>query len=146
MEISDLTMKLTDLGQEITKGVRKSTRTVRMAEERLTSLTNMASLGVELASVASRSPLVSIRNIGSMLQHVYVFAIDTAGSPRIKKAAGFVLLSAGNMFRTTKSVMSFVTSVKCSQKGFKDLDLSASETKVEFEEQRKTIRDLQERL
>ncbi|KAM1837415.1 hypothetical protein EV1_019000 [Malus domestica] len=43
MEISDLTMELSDLGHEITQGVRSSTRAVRVAEERLRGLTNMAS-------------------------------------------------------------------------------------------------------
>nr|KAJ0200431.1 hypothetical protein LSAT_V11C600302230 [Lactuca sativa] len=41
MEISDLTMELSDLGQEITQGVKSSTRAVRLAEERLRRLTNM---------------------------------------------------------------------------------------------------------
>ncbi|KAA8546900.1 hypothetical protein F0562_003329 [Nyssa sinensis] len=45
MEISDLTMELNDLGQEITQGVRSSTRVVRLAEERLRRLTNMAPSG-----------------------------------------------------------------------------------------------------
>ncbi|XP_009342819.1 uncharacterized protein LOC103934791 isoform X1 [Pyrus x bretschneideri] len=43
MEISDLTMELSDIGHEITQGVRSSTRAVRVAEERLRGLTNMAS-------------------------------------------------------------------------------------------------------
>ncbi|XP_018717710.2 uncharacterized protein LOC104420199 isoform X1 [Eucalyptus grandis] len=42
MEISDLTVELSDLGQDITQGVRSSTRAVRIAEERLRQLTNMA--------------------------------------------------------------------------------------------------------
>ncbi|XP_004142034.1 uncharacterized protein LOC101204218 isoform X1 [Cucumis sativus] len=42
MEISDLTMELSDLGQGITQGVRSSTRAVRVAEERLRRLTNMS--------------------------------------------------------------------------------------------------------
>ncbi|XP_020081465.1 uncharacterized protein LOC109705114 isoform X1 [Ananas comosus] len=42
MEISDLTMELSDLGHEITQGVRSSTRAVRVAEDRLRRLTNMA--------------------------------------------------------------------------------------------------------
>ncbi|KAF2293112.1 hypothetical protein GH714_036984 [Hevea brasiliensis] len=42
MEISDLTTELSDLGQEITQGFRSSTRAVRLAEERLRRLTNMA--------------------------------------------------------------------------------------------------------
>ncbi|XP_023730245.2 uncharacterized protein LOC111877977 [Lactuca sativa] len=41
MEINDLTMVLSDLGQEITQGVKSSTRAVRLAEERLRRLTNM---------------------------------------------------------------------------------------------------------
>lgn len=41
MEISDLTTELGDLGQEITQGIRNSTRAVRLAEERLRQLTNM---------------------------------------------------------------------------------------------------------
>ncbi|KAL5703821.1 hypothetical protein ACHQM5_022326 [Ranunculus cassubicifolius] len=41
MEISDLTMELGDLGQEITKGVRSTTKAVRVAEDRLRSLTTM---------------------------------------------------------------------------------------------------------
>ncbi|PKI76324.1 uncharacterized protein LOC116208072 isoform X2 [Punica granatum] len=40
MEISDLTMELNDLGQEITQGVKSSTRAVRVAEERLRRITN----------------------------------------------------------------------------------------------------------
>nr|CAD1825168.1 unnamed protein product [Ananas comosus var. bracteatus] len=42
MEISDLTMEISDLGHEITQGVRSSTRAVRVAEDRLRLLTNMA--------------------------------------------------------------------------------------------------------
>ncbi|XP_010453011.1 PREDICTED: uncharacterized protein LOC104735000 isoform X2 [Camelina sativa] len=41
MEISDLTMELSDLGQGITQGVRSSTRAIRVAEDRLRRLTNM---------------------------------------------------------------------------------------------------------
>ncbi|KAG0449940.1 hypothetical protein HPP92_026995 [Vanilla planifolia] len=41
MEISELTTELSDLGQEITQGVRSSTRAVRVAEERLRHLTSM---------------------------------------------------------------------------------------------------------
>lgn len=41
MEISDLTMELSDMGQDITQGVKSSTRAVRVAEERLRGLTNM---------------------------------------------------------------------------------------------------------
>ncbi|KAE9449901.1 hypothetical protein C3L33_18207, partial [Rhododendron williamsianum] len=42
MELSDLTMELSDLGQGITQGVRSSTRAVRVAQERLSQMTNMA--------------------------------------------------------------------------------------------------------
>lgn len=52
MEISDLTMELSDLGQEIRQGVRSSTRAVRVAEERLRSLTFM-------------SPIVSTQGLNS---------------------------------------------------------------------------------
>ncbi|XP_022739653.1 uncharacterized protein LOC111291839 isoform X2 [Durio zibethinus] len=45
MEISDLTMELSDLGQGITQSVRSSTRAVRLAEERLRGLTDVASSG-----------------------------------------------------------------------------------------------------
>ncbi|CDP01483.1 unnamed protein product [Coffea canephora] len=38
MEISDLTMELSDIGQEITQGVKSSTRAVRVAGERLRRL------------------------------------------------------------------------------------------------------------
>jgi hypothetical protein len=41
MEISDLTMELSDLGQGITQGVKSSTRAIRVAEDRLRRLTNM---------------------------------------------------------------------------------------------------------
>ncbi|XP_073293443.1 uncharacterized protein [Primulina huaijiensis] len=41
MEISDLTTELNDLGQEITQGIRNSTRAVRVTEERLRQLTDM---------------------------------------------------------------------------------------------------------
>ncbi|XP_045823078.1 uncharacterized protein LOC123915855 isoform X1 [Trifolium pratense] len=41
MEISDLTNELSDLGQEITQGVKSSTRVVRSAEERLRRFTTM---------------------------------------------------------------------------------------------------------
>lgn len=41
MEISDLTTELSDIGQEITQGVRSSTRSVRLAEQRLRHLTAM---------------------------------------------------------------------------------------------------------
>ncbi|CAN1164285.1 hypothetical protein LINPERHAP2_LOCUS25492 [Linum perenne] len=43
MEISDLTMELSDLGQEITQGVKGSTRVVHVAEEKLRGLVNMDS-------------------------------------------------------------------------------------------------------
>ncbi|KAJ8765690.1 hypothetical protein K2173_014812 [Erythroxylum novogranatense] len=42
MEISDLTVELSDIGQEITRGVKSSTKAVRVAEERLRQFTNMA--------------------------------------------------------------------------------------------------------
>ncbi|XP_028755105.1 uncharacterized protein LOC114714529 isoform X2 [Neltuma alba] len=45
MEICDLTTELSDVGQEITQGVRSSTRAVRVAEERLRGFTTMASSG-----------------------------------------------------------------------------------------------------
>ncbi|KAJ0233923.1 Transmembrane protein [Hirschfeldia incana] len=41
MEISDLTMELSDLGQGITQGVRSSTRAIHVAEDRLRRLTDM---------------------------------------------------------------------------------------------------------
>ncbi|KAF5205160.1 Transmembrane protein [Thalictrum thalictroides] len=41
MEISDLTIKLSDLGQEITKGLRSSTQAVRVAEDILHRLSTM---------------------------------------------------------------------------------------------------------
>ncbi|KAG6496054.1 hypothetical protein ZIOFF_043902 [Zingiber officinale] len=41
MEISDLTTELSDLGQELTQGVKNSTRAVRVAEDRLRRLTTM---------------------------------------------------------------------------------------------------------
>ncbi|KAL5699249.1 hypothetical protein ACHQM5_030179 [Ranunculus cassubicifolius] len=41
MEVSDLTMELSDLGQEVTKGVRCSTKAVHVEEDRLRSLTTM---------------------------------------------------------------------------------------------------------
>ncbi|XP_009764438.1 uncharacterized protein [Nicotiana sylvestris] len=42
MEISDLTMELSDLGQGLTQGVRSSIRAVRLAEERLRQFSSMA--------------------------------------------------------------------------------------------------------
>ncbi|KMT08661.1 hypothetical protein BVRB_6g139370 isoform B [Beta vulgaris subsp. vulgaris] len=45
MEISDLTMELSDLGQEITQGVKRSTRAVHIAEEKLRHFANMTSTG-----------------------------------------------------------------------------------------------------
>ncbi|WCJ31793.1 hypothetical protein M5689_013251 [Euphorbia peplus] len=42
MEISDLTMELTDIGQGLTQGVRSSTKVVRFAEERLRGFQDMA--------------------------------------------------------------------------------------------------------
>ncbi|XP_039044965.1 uncharacterized protein LOC120184620 isoform X2 [Hibiscus syriacus] len=45
MEISDLTMELSDLGQGITQGVRSSTKAVRLAEETLRGLTDVGSSG-----------------------------------------------------------------------------------------------------
>ncbi|XP_052621521.1 uncharacterized protein LOC128127158 [Lactuca sativa] len=45
MEISDLTMALSDLGHEITQGVKSSTRAVCLAEEILRRLTNMNPAG-----------------------------------------------------------------------------------------------------
>ncbi|PNX65935.1 hypothetical protein L195_g054795 [Trifolium pratense] len=41
MEISDVINELGDLGQEITQGVKSSTRVVRSAEERFRRLTTM---------------------------------------------------------------------------------------------------------
>lgn len=41
MEISDLTMELSDIGQGLTQGVRSSTRAVRLAEERLRQFSSM---------------------------------------------------------------------------------------------------------
>ncbi|TYJ46907.1 hypothetical protein E1A91_A02G151700v1 [Gossypium mustelinum] len=58
MEISDLTMKLSDLGQEITQGVRSSTRAVRLAEERLRGLKDIAS-SASVQVVASQKTEVS---------------------------------------------------------------------------------------
>ncbi|KAI4374152.1 hypothetical protein MLD38_012179 [Melastoma candidum] len=43
MEIGDLTTELSDLGQQITRGVRTSTRAVRVAEKSLRQLSTMAS-------------------------------------------------------------------------------------------------------
>ncbi|KAL8133128.1 uncharacterized protein LOC141712390 isoform X2 [Apium graveolens] len=45
MEISDLTMELSDLGQEINQGVKSSTRAVRLAEEKLRGLANISRPG-----------------------------------------------------------------------------------------------------
>ncbi|XP_048335252.2 uncharacterized protein LOC107425472 isoform X1 [Ziziphus jujuba] len=53
MEISDLTMELSDLGQGITQGVKSSTRAVRVAEERLHRLANMGS-PASLQEIANR--------------------------------------------------------------------------------------------
>ncbi|KNA19169.1 hypothetical protein SOVF_064050 isoform B [Spinacia oleracea] len=50
MEISDLTMELSDLGQEITQGVKKSTRAVHVAEEKLRQFANMTSTGSQRQS------------------------------------------------------------------------------------------------
>ncbi|KAM3281862.1 putative protein isoform X1 [Capsicum chacoense] len=41
MEISDLTMELSDIGQGLTQGVRSSTRAVHLAEERLRQFSSM---------------------------------------------------------------------------------------------------------
>ncbi|XP_055811004.1 uncharacterized protein LOC129880819 isoform X2 [Solanum dulcamara] len=41
LEISDLTMELSDIGQGLTQGVRRSTRAVRLAEERLRQFSSM---------------------------------------------------------------------------------------------------------
>ncbi|XP_017238047.1 uncharacterized protein LOC108211067 isoform X2 [Daucus carota subsp. sativus] len=45
MEISDLTMELSDLGQEINQGVKSSTRAVRLAEEKFRRFANMSPPG-----------------------------------------------------------------------------------------------------
>ncbi|KAJ3695595.1 hypothetical protein LUZ60_000972 [Juncus effusus] len=45
MEISDLTTELSDLGQEITQGVRSSTRAVRVAEDRIRGIATMTPKG-----------------------------------------------------------------------------------------------------
>lgn len=45
MEISDLTMELSDIGQGLTQGVRSSTRAVRLAEERLRQFSSMPQSG-----------------------------------------------------------------------------------------------------
>ncbi|CAL1380135.1 unnamed protein product [Linum trigynum] len=57
MEISDLTMELSDLGQEITHGVKNSTKAVRVAEEKLRGLTNVAAAPPvqRVASLATRN-------------------------------------------------------------------------------------------
>ncbi|XP_020577118.1 uncharacterized protein LOC110022494 isoform X2 [Phalaenopsis equestris] len=47
MEISDLTMELSDLGQGIKQSVRSSTQAVRVAEERLRRLTTMDPIGAQ---------------------------------------------------------------------------------------------------
>ncbi|KAL2907159.1 Pyridoxine 5'-phosphate synthase [Bienertia sinuspersici] len=54
MEISDLTMELSDLGQEITQGVRKSTRAVHVAEEKLRHFANMTSAAPMQERVSSK--------------------------------------------------------------------------------------------
>uniref|UniRef100_A0A5B7AL90 Transmembrane protein n=1 Tax=Davidia involucrata TaxID=16924 RepID=A0A5B7AL90_DAVIN len=58
MEINNLTTELNDLGQEITQGVRSSTQAVRLAEERLRWLTNMApsALAQDIATVKMVTP------------------------------------------------------------------------------------------
>ncbi|XP_055811005.1 uncharacterized protein LOC129880819 isoform X3 [Solanum dulcamara] len=45
LEISDLTMELSDIGQGLTQGVRRSTRAVRLAEERLRQFSSMPQSG-----------------------------------------------------------------------------------------------------
>ncbi|XP_074308668.1 uncharacterized protein LOC141643413 isoform X2 [Silene latifolia] len=45
MEISDLTTELSDLGQQLTQGVKSSTNAVRMTEERLRRFANMTPRG-----------------------------------------------------------------------------------------------------
>ncbi|CAJ1974590.1 unnamed protein product [Sphenostylis stenocarpa] len=55
MEISDLTTELSDIGQEITQGVRSSTRVVRLAEERLRRLTTMPSSASLQGTIKSKA-------------------------------------------------------------------------------------------
>ncbi|KAI9116908.1 hypothetical protein K1719_011907 [Acacia pycnantha] len=52
MEINDLTSEISDLGQDITQGVRSSTRAVHLAEEGLRGFTTMAS-SASLQAVAT---------------------------------------------------------------------------------------------
>ncbi|XP_058187300.1 uncharacterized protein LOC131304179 isoform X2 [Rhododendron vialii] len=63
MELSDLTMELSDLGQGITQGVRSSTRAVRVAQERLSQMTNMAPSGsvqeVATLEIKTQVPMVA---------------------------------------------------------------------------------------
>ncbi|KAL4366423.1 hypothetical protein GQ457_05G015210 [Hibiscus cannabinus] len=58
MEISNLTMELSDLGHEITQGVRSSTKAVRLAEERLRKFTDIAPFAL-VQVVASQKDEVS---------------------------------------------------------------------------------------
>ncbi|GJW20855.1 hypothetical protein Tco_0031477 [Tanacetum coccineum] len=78
MQISDLTIELSDLGQEITQGVKSSTRAVRLAEERLRRLTNMNPSGFEIDDNLGRQvtafqllsfmkiPKLALANIGAI--------------------------------------------------------------------------------
>ncbi|KAJ6678055.1 TRANSMEMBRANE PROTEIN [Salix viminalis] len=65
---NDLTMELSDLGQEITQGVKSSTRAVRVAEERLRQLTNI-------------TPTASLQRVGSLKN-------DTGGPELARTARG----------------------------------------------------------
>ncbi|XP_078169010.1 uncharacterized protein LOC144563410 isoform X2 [Carex rostrata] len=47
LEISDLTRELSDLGEEITEGVRSSTRPLRVAEDQFRQLTSMTPQGAK---------------------------------------------------------------------------------------------------
>lgn len=61
MEISDLTMELSELGQEISSGMKSSARAVRAAQDGLRRVSSIASMG-ESSSPAGR---VSEANSGS---------------------------------------------------------------------------------
>ncbi|KAL1536673.1 hypothetical protein AAHA92_29284 [Salvia divinorum] len=99
MEICDLTMELSDLGQDITQGVRSSTRAVHMAEERWRRLTNM-------------KPIVSVQEVAPMRAQIGEPVLArTARSMRegIVKGRGVVKMLFA-LTRYSKMLLNYFTS------------------------------------
>ncbi|GJZ20102.1 hypothetical protein Tco_0556692 [Tanacetum coccineum] len=88
MEISDLTIELSDLGQEITQGVKSSTRAVRLAEERLRRLTNMNPSAL-IALFREGGSIVELSSSSSSISSSDIFDIHCiANNPTLDQIFG----------------------------------------------------------